>query len=138
MFGRVEFVVKSAPGVGIVSSAVLQSDDLDEIDFEWLGGANQRVQTNYFGQGKTLGYNRGAPHPAQGNQDGFKTYKIDWTADKIVWSIDGNGIRELDSSKATEYPYPQTPMMVKVGAWCGGCPSNPDGTRRRSFPNTKY
>ena len=128
MFGRVEFVIKAAPGVGIVSSAVLQSDDLDEIDWEWLGSDPGQVQSNYFGKGLTLAYNRGAFHSAPGNQDGFKTYTIDWTADQIVWSIDGKTVRALSSSTASEYPYPQTPMMVKVGAWCGGCPSNAPGT----------
>jgi hypothetical protein len=34
-FGRVETWVKSAPGQGIISSFVLESDDLDEID--WVG-----------------------------------------------------------------------------------------------------
>lgn len=34
-FGTVEVVVQAAPGVGIVSSVVLESDDLDEID--WVG-----------------------------------------------------------------------------------------------------
>lgn len=37
MFGKVEIVMKAAPGQGIVSSAVLQSDDLDEIDWEIIG-----------------------------------------------------------------------------------------------------
>ena len=128
MFGHVDFVIKAAPGTGIVSSAVLQSDDLDEIDWEWLGGDNGQVRSNYFGQGKTLNYNRGAFHSAQGNHDSFKTYSIDWTADQIVWSIDGSPVRSLSSSTASQYPYPQTPMMVKIGAWCGGCSSNAPGT----------
>ncbi|KAF3906014.1 hypothetical protein ABW21_db0205153 [Orbilia brochopaga] len=38
MFGRVTVTMQAAPGTGIVSSVVLQSDDLDEIDWEWLGG----------------------------------------------------------------------------------------------------
>jgi hypothetical protein len=54
LFGRVSFYLKAAPGTGIVSSAILQSDDLDEIDWEWLGGANYdgKVQSNYFGKGE--------------------------------------------------------------------------------------
>ncbi|KAK5673890.1 transglycosylase, partial [Elasticomyces elasticus] len=58
MFGRVEFTTKAAPGKGIVSSAVLQSDDLDEIDWEWLGINDLYVQTNYFGKGNTGSFNR--------------------------------------------------------------------------------
>jgi hypothetical protein len=42
--------MKAAPGVGIVSSIVLQSDNLDEVDWEWIGGVDSRVQQNYFGK----------------------------------------------------------------------------------------
>ena len=134
MFGHVDFVIKAAPGTGIVSSAVLQSDDLDEIDWEWLGGDNSQGQSNYFGKGQAVTHNRGAFHAAAGNHDVFKTYSIDWTADQIVWSIDGQSVRALSSSTGSQYPYPQTPMVVKVGAWCGGCPSNAPQTIRESPP----
>ena len=49
-FGYVEVVMKAAPGVGIISSIVLQSDNLDEVDWEWIGGVDSRVQQNYFGK----------------------------------------------------------------------------------------
>ena len=52
MFGKVDIQVKAAPGAGIVSSFVLQSDTLDEIDWEWLGADPDEVQTNYFGKGR--------------------------------------------------------------------------------------
>lgn len=128
MFGHVEFVVKAAPGAGIVSSAVLQSDCLDEIDWEWLGGDNGQVQSNYFGKGMTTTYNRGAYHAAPGNHDGFKTYTIDWTSEQIVWQIDGVTVRAMTQANAAEGQYPQTPMMIKVGAWSGGDPANAPGT----------
>jgi hypothetical protein len=32
-FGKVDVVLRAAPGVGIVSSFVMESDDLDEIDW---------------------------------------------------------------------------------------------------------
>lgn len=32
-YGKVEVIMKSAPGQGIISSIVLQSEDLDEIDY---------------------------------------------------------------------------------------------------------
>lgn len=35
-FGSVEVVMKSAAGQGIVSSIVIQSDNLDEIDWEYV------------------------------------------------------------------------------------------------------
>ncbi|PWY91816.1 cell wall glucanase [Aspergillus sclerotioniger CBS 115572] len=128
MFGHVEYVMKAAPGTGIVSSAVLQSDDLDEIDWEWLGGNDELVQTNYFGKGDTSTYNRGATHNDPGNHDGFHTYTVDWTSNQIVWQIDGTTVRVLTPETADSNQYPQTPMVVKVGIWAGGDPSNPQGT----------
>lgn len=129
MFGHVEFEIKAAPGQGIVSSAVLMSDCLDEIDWEWLGGDDNQVQSNYFRKGQTVtGYNRGAFHAAPGNHDNFHKYAIDWTAEQIVWSIDGQTVRVLQAGDAQNGDYPQTPMMIKVGAWAGGDPSNPQGT----------
>ncbi|MCJ1363408.1 hypothetical protein MMC16_002515 [Acarospora aff. strigata] len=137
MFGRVEFVAKSAPGVGVVSSAVLQSDDLDEIDWEWLGADNSQVQTNYFGKGQTTTYNRGAFHPNPNNQGAFHTYTIDWTSERIVWQIDGVNVRGQESSSA-QGQYPQTPMQVKLGTWSGGDKNNAPGTIQWAGGLTNY
>jgi beta-glucanase (GH16 family) len=129
MFGHVEFEIQAAPGQGIVSSAVLMSDVLDEIDWEWLGGDNDQVQSNYFRKGQiTVGYNRGAFHAISGTHDGFHKYAIDWTAEQIVWSIDGQTVRVLEAGNAQNGDYPQTPMQIKVGSWAGGDPGNPQGT----------
>ncbi|KAK3066048.1 hypothetical protein LTS18_002081, partial [Coniosporium uncinatum] len=95
MFGKVEVQLKAAPGAGIVSSFVLQSDALDEIDWEWLGADPNQVQSNYFGKGLVTTYNRGAFHSDPGSQESFKTYTIDWTANQIVWQIDGVTVRAL-------------------------------------------
>jgi hypothetical protein len=43
MFGYVEMKVQAAPGSGIVSSFVLESDDLDEID--WVCNLNFNIIT---------------------------------------------------------------------------------------------
>ncbi|KAI9873134.1 MAG: hypothetical protein M1830_000792 [Pleopsidium flavum] len=137
MFGHVEFVVKAAPGVGIVSSVVLESDDLDEIDWEWLGADGSQVQTNYFGKGQTTTYNRGAFHPDPNNQNGFHKYTIDWTSDQIVWQIDGVTVRALTQANA-QGQYPQTPMQLKFGAWSGGDPSNAPGTIQWAGGSTNY
>ncbi|KAI4252039.1 MAG: hypothetical protein L6R42_008142, partial [Xanthoria sp. 1 TBL-2021] len=127
MFGHVEFQVKPAPGVGIVSSAVLQSDALDEIDWEWVGGDNNQAQSNYFSKGQTTTYNRGAFHPDPNNQASFRTYTIDWTAAQIAWQIDGKTVRTL-TPEGAQGQYPQTPMMVKMGSWSGGDSANQPGT----------
>jgi hypothetical protein len=48
LFGLFEVKVKAAPGVGVISSIVLQSDVRDEVDWEFIGGEDYRVQSNYF------------------------------------------------------------------------------------------
>ncbi|KAF2664767.1 cell wall glucanase [Microthyrium microscopicum] len=128
MFGHVEVVSKAAPGAGIVSSFVLQSDDLDEIDWEWLGADPDQVQTNYFGKGQTTTYNRGAFSANSGSQSAYHTYTIDWTSTQIVWQIDGKTVRVLTPATAEANQYPQTPMQIKVGSWSGGDSANPAGT----------
>jgi hypothetical protein len=67
-FGKVTAVVKAADGAGIVSSVILQSGDLDEIDWEWLGGDTTQVQTNYFSKGDTTTYDRGGTHSVSNPQ----------------------------------------------------------------------
>lgn len=129
--------MKAAPGAGIVSSAVLQSDALDEIDWEWLGADPAQVQSNYFGKGQTGTYNRGAFHADPANQSGFKTYTIDWTANQIAWQINGQTVRTLAPADAAGQ-YPQTPMQVKVGAWSGGDRSNEPGTIQWARGPTDY
>lgn len=138
MFGRVELTVKAAPGAGIVTSLVLESDVLDEIDIEWLGADPDELQTNYFGKGQTTTYNRGQFNPAAGSQAGFITYTIDWTAERIVWSVAGTVVRTLSYADAEANKYPQTPMRVKFGAWSGGDPSNPPGTISWARGPTEY
>ncbi|RDW71894.1 hypothetical protein BP5796_07928 [Coleophoma crateriformis] len=121
-FGKVEVVMRAAPGTGIVSSFVLESDDLDEIDWEWLGSQADVVQTNFFGKGNTTTYDRSTTVAASASQSAFHTYTIDWNSDKTVWSVDGTVMRTLlyaDTTTLGGKNYPQTPMRVKIGNWCG-------------------
>ena len=138
MFGRVEVTMKAAPGAGIVSSLVLQSDCLDEIDIEWLGSDSSEIQTNYFGKGQTGSFNRGQFNPAPNNQAEFIKYTIDWTADRIIWSVGETAVRTLNVNDA-QGQYPQTPMQVKFGSWAGGDPTtNPPGTVEWARGPTDY
>lgn len=138
MFGRVDVVLKAAPGAGIVSSFILQSDALDEIDWEWLGADASQVQSNYFGKGQTATYNRGAFHSNPNNEGEFQTYTIIWTADQVVWQIGGQTVRVLTPATAETNQYPSTPMQVKMGIWSGGDPSNAPGTIQWAGGPTNY
>jgi beta-glucanase (GH16 family) len=130
--------MKAAPGAGIVSTLVLQSDDLDEIDLEWLGADGTEVQTNYFGKGDVTTYNRGQFNPAANNQDQFITYTIEWTAEQVTWSVGNTVVRVLTPATADANQYPQTPMQIKFGAWSGGDPSNAPGTIQWARGPTDY
>ncbi|KAI5866112.1 glycoside hydrolase family 16 protein [Durotheca rogersii] len=128
-FGKIDLVVRASTGVGVVTSFVLQSANLDEIDWEWLGGDTTQVQTNYFGKGDTTTYDRGGFHAVANPQDEFHTYTIDWTKDYVRWFINGNQVRELKYAEAQGGArFPQTPMQVKLGTWVAGRSDAPEGT----------
>ncbi|OAL34362.1 hypothetical protein AYO20_06415 [Fonsecaea nubica] len=134
LFGRIEVIVQAAPGAGIITSAVMMSDDLDEIDWEWSGnnfaGSSGAVQTNYFGKGQVGYSDRGSQPAVDDPEHKFQTYTLDWTPEKLVWSIDGVAVRTLKNTGATtgSYQYPQTPSRLHLGLWCSGDPSTAAGT----------
>ncbi|TQS34499.1 hypothetical protein Golomagni_05114 [Golovinomyces magnicellulatus] len=138
MFGKISITMKTAPGAGIVSSLVLQSDTLDEIDLEWIGARDSEVQTNYFGKGDTTSYDRGAISPVSNHEQQFITYTIEWTSSQILWSVDNKVIRVLTPATAATNQYPQTPMQIKFGAWSGGDPANTPGTIQWANGPTDY
>lgn len=127
LFGRFEAIIKVATGKGIISSAILQSEALDEIDFEWKG-TNSSILTNYFGKGDVSTFDRGEDFDLGFSpQNDFHNYTIDWTKDRIQWWVDGKMLRELlpaDAKKGTRYP--QTPMNIRLGVWAAGDTSNND------------
>lgn len=127
-FGRVDVTMRVAPGAGIVSTFVLESDVLDEVDWEWLGGNSEIGQANYFSKGDTSTYGKLEQDIAIADTENtFHTYSMVWTPESIQWLVDGTSYRTLTyASNPTQFP--QTPMMVKFGIWCGGC-SDQQGTR---------
>jgi len=118
-------VMKAATGQGIISSIVLESDDLDEVDWEFMGGNATHAETNYFGKGNTTAYDRAIYYPVSTDvRENFHNYTINWTADKLEWMIDSNIVRTLPYAAANDGKnYPQTPMTVRLGIWAGGDPS---------------
>ncbi|EDO17915.1 hypothetical protein Kpol_1010p31 [Vanderwaltozyma polyspora DSM 70294] len=136
MYGKFEAIIKAAPGTGIVSSIFLQSDCLDEIDIEWLGGDKNEVQSNFFSKGVTTTYNRGMFHPVNDSVSAFHNYTLDWQQDKTQWYIDGTLVRTLNSDDSEGYP--QTPMSLYIGIWAGGDPSNQPGVIEWAGGETNY
>ncbi|KAL2048397.1 hypothetical protein N7G274_000308 [Stereocaulon virgatum] len=127
LFGRIDYVVQTAPGVGIASCMVLLSSDLDEIDWEFLGGAGNSAETNYWGKGQ-LDYGVARYVGVNNPTTQFHTYSIDWSPSALSWIIDGNIVRTVTAAEGGNI-YPQTPMKVSLSLWDGGDPSEPAGTR---------
>ncbi|TVY54859.1 putative glycosidase crf1 [Lachnellula cervina] len=128
-FGKVSVALRAANGTGIVSSFVMESDDLDEIDWEWLGGNTTKVETNYFGKDNTTSYDRSTSPAVSDPQDTWHIYTIDWTPAAITWSIDSILVRTLHYADALDGAnFPQTPMRIKLGNWVGGAADESAGT----------
>lgn len=122
-FGVVESHVKMAKGDGVISSVVLESDDLDEIDWEWVGNNVTEVQSNFFGKGNTTTYDRGGKHPVANADTEFHNYTTYWDSDRLEWWVDGDLVRTVkyDDPKALHGKnYPQTPSRVKFSNWPAG------------------
>ncbi|OKL63880.1 hypothetical protein UA08_00986 [Talaromyces atroroseus] len=136
-FGTAEVKMQASPGTGIVSSIVLESDDLDEVDWEALGGYTTYIETNYFGKGYTGSYNRSTNADVSSPQTSFHTYTVNWQRDSIQWLIDGAVVRTLTAEEAGDY-FPQTPMRLRIGTWAGGDPNNAEGTIEWAGGVTNY
>lgn len=127
-FGIVEAHLKVSHGRGIVSSVVLQSDDLDEIDWEWVGYDMNAVQTNFYGKG-VEDYENGDEHKVENADSEFHNYTTHWTEEKLEWWIDGNLVRTLTYEDADGGDsYPQSPSNVRFGIWPAGDEDNRQGT----------
>ena len=131
--------MKAAHGKGIVSSVMFLSDDLDEIDWEFVGGEATSVQTNFYGKG-VIESSIPGKHDVPGNaQEDFHNYTTIWTKDFLDFYIDGNKVRTLLPADAnnTQF-YPQTPMRLSLGIWAGGDPRMPNGTKEWAGGETDY
>ncbi|TLS26866.1 hypothetical protein PpBr36_04799 [Pyricularia pennisetigena] len=137
-YGRVDVQLQVAKGQGVVTSIVLMSDTLDEIDWEWSGNnfgygpSKGRVQTNYFGKGVTGTYDRGTTVDVENPQATAYTYTLVWRPDSIEWRIDGRMVRtfyakDAETKPGSSHQFPQTPAKLQIGIWAGGDPSNPAG-----------
>ncbi|PYI34957.1 concanavalin A-like lectin/glucanase [Aspergillus indologenus CBS 114.80] len=129
-FGVMEAHVKMAAGAGIISSVILQSDDLDEIDWEWVGYNTSAVQSDFFGKGNTTTSDRGGFHAVADADTRFHNYTSYWDRDRLEWWIDGRLVRTVNYSEPlTVYGrnYPQTPCRVKVSVWPAGIASESIG-----------
>ncbi|RDW66099.1 hypothetical protein BP6252_09734 [Coleophoma cylindrospora] len=131
-YGNVKATFKTSRGQGVVTAFILLSDVKDEIDYEFIGADLQTAQTNYYFQGIT-NYGNSGNISLSDTFDNYHTYEIDWTPDKITWSVDGKVGRtknRADTWNATsnQWGFPQTPARVQLSIWPGGLATNAQGT----------
>ncbi|KAJ1795044.1 putative glycosidase CRH2 [Coemansia sp. RSA 2399] len=126
LYGKATARVKTASVAnGVVSSFIFRSDVTgDEIDFEWVGKAPTQVQTNYYYR-DVLNYQLMIPYTMADTSADYHDYTFDWSADQIVWSVDGTVIRTLnraDTYNAANgtYAFPDTMGRVAFSIWDGG------------------
>lgn len=138
-FGRTEVWMKAARGQGVISSIVWGSDTLDEVDWEFKGGNETFVFSNYFGKGNTNDTTTGGDHKVQGSIYDLHNYTSVWTKEKLEWHLDGHLIRTLFAKDANNtLNYPQTPMSLRLGSWVGGDPGQAPGTIEWAGGPTDY
>jgi hypothetical protein len=136
-WGRTEIIMKAAPGTGIISSVMYLSDNLDEIDWEFKGGNDTHVFSNYFGKGEPDFRNGGDHIVPNGVTGDYHNYTIIWTKDRLDFFIDSALARTVLYKDNPKF-YPQTPMRLSLGVWAGGDPSLPKGTREWAGGDTDY
>jgi beta-glucanase (GH16 family) len=115
-YGSIEAKVKSAPVGGIVTAFIWMAPGGDEIDYEWVG---TEAQSAYYYHG-ILDYSTEGSQIVSDDSSAFHIYRIDWSADSMVWSIDGQAIRTVtkDSTlKNGTYHYPTEASNVQFGVW---------------------
>ncbi|ORX95825.1 concanavalin A-like lectin/glucanase [Basidiobolus meristosporus CBS 931.73] len=125
-YGNVTARVKTAStSPGVVTSFIIRNPEGDEIDFEWVGGSPDKVQTNYY-YNDILDYKNGIEASVGSNTaDGFNEYMIQWEEDFIKFWVNKKVIRTVYKKdtwdeKSKVYKYPARLAQVHLGIWDGG------------------
>jgi len=122
--GRFEAEIRAAAGPGLVTGFFLHRDaPRQEIDIELMGNDPWRMLVNvYFNpgnEGAAIGYGyRGSPCRVDLGFDAsadFHVYAIEWSPDRISWSVDGVTVHERRSWDPT--PVPHLPMRLHANLW---------------------
>lgn len=119
-FGRYEVVMRPARAHGVISSFFTYTGPHfdaphDEIDIEFLGRDTTRMWVLAFSDGQKL--------PGEFLELGFDAadaphlYAFEWTADDIIWFVDGTEVFRVQSQTP---PVPQTPGKIYMNIWAGG------------------
>jgi beta-glucanase (GH16 family) len=113
----------NTPNPGVVATFIGISNVLDEIDFEFVTGVpgqEAQAQANWYFHGwrdHDKGFGQG---DVTGTVfDSFHNYRVDWNAERIIWTVDGDEINRLVKADMGDqaYRFPSTPMRISFGIW---------------------
>ena len=119
-YGRYETIMRPTGESGSVTAFFTYTgppfgDPHDEVDIEFVGARPNRVEFNYFKNGKpskkSLRYDLGFDASAEMNLYGF-----DWLPDKIIWYV--NGI-EVHRTQKDGSDIPTNAGKLYISAWTG-------------------
>ncbi|MGE5313862.1 MAG: family 16 glycosylhydrolase [Acidobacteriota bacterium] len=147
-YGKIEARMKLPYGQGIWPAFWMLGDNIStvswprcgEIDImEMIGGSGARDRTTY---GTCHWDNNGSHAQAGGSRamasgrfaDDFHTFSITWTAQKIVWYLDGASYYTLDITPASLAAFQKNQFIILNLAVGGSWPGYPDATTE--FPQT--
>lgn len=121
-YGTYEARMRVAAGSGLNTAMFTYSGPPitpvhDEIDFEFLGKARQKVQLNYFVGARGM-HGTDTPLAADASAD-FHDYAFVWEPGKVRWFVDGKLVRTADSQ-----PLPTTAGRFYLSLWSGSSTVN--------------
>ncbi|KAI0947729.1 hypothetical protein AcW1_009416 [Taiwanofungus camphoratus] len=133
-YGQITARLKTGRWGGVVTAFITMSDIKDEIDWEFPGNQTTQGQTNYFWQGVIPAQTAG--ETASNLADTFSNYHdftLDWQPDSLTWLVDGQTVRTLLASEATDNStgvskYPNTPSRIELSLWPAGINTSAPGT----------
>lgn len=121
-YGTYEARMRVAAGSGLNTAMFTYSGPPrtpvhDEIDFEFIGKAQKKVQLNYF-VGARGEHGTDTPLPADASTD-FHDYAFVWEPGRVRWFVDGKLVRTAESQ-----PLPSTPGGFYLSLWAGSATVN--------------
>ncbi|KAK4053203.1 hypothetical protein OIV83_001938 [Microbotryomycetes sp. JL201] len=152
LYGQIQASIKTTGAPGVVTAFITMSGSKDEIDWEWTSNNTNEVQaslslvytawrfeltgasalqSNYYWMGDVDGYTHGGQHEAEDRDTQYHVYGLDWTPNKLEWTIDGNVVRTLQASNTKNgslTKFPQTPSRIQMSVWPAGVEGTSQGT----------
>ncbi|ORX90943.1 concanavalin A-like lectin/glucanase [Basidiobolus meristosporus CBS 931.73] len=125
-YGTVTARVKTASiSPGVVTSFIIHNPEGDEIDFEWVGGKPDEVQTNYYYNGEFTTKNQASFSVGGDSASEFHEYMFQWEEEFIKFYVNKKVVRTVYKKdtwddKAKVYKYPARMALVHLGIWDGG------------------